>query len=286
MSNRPHVDPLHPMKTLQRRAAAARLLRLACAALLWPAAGRAQEGAAAPDADKVRAMLERCDGYRNPDFSYSARVVLTEFKAGQKGDALTLRLYARPAGQKGQFHTLVSFLQPARELGKHMLKAGSDVWFYDPASSASIRLSPMQRLLGQAANADVVSTSFSAEYQPRFKAAESIVDGDRQRRAAWQLELTPLQAGVGYARIVLWLDAESAAPLRARFYSDSGALLKTVFYRRPREELGLVRPTEYVIIDGTDPKSVTLMQFDEYKAVDVPAQWMQKDSLPLLKVSP
>lgn len=279
----PDISRFHQRaENLSRRQMGVLLGTASGAALLWPVCGRAQ---AAPDANTVAAMLSRADGYRNPDSSYSARVVLTEFKSGMKIDSLALRLYARPAPQKGAFQTLVGFLQPARDVGKHMLKAGNDIWFYDPASSSSIRLSPMQRLIGQAANADVVSTSFAAEYRPRFVKAETVVDGSRNKRDAWQLELKPLQAGVGYARIALWVDAKTAEPLRVRFYSDSGGLLKTVYYRRPHDVLGRQRPTEYVIIDGSDPKSVTLMQFDQHQAVDVPAQWMQKDYLPLLRAN-
>lgn len=250
---------------------------LLCAGALWPALGRAQDLA-------VQALLVRSDSYRNPDFSYACRATLTEFKAGKAVDSMALRIHARPAAEKGAFHTLASFLRPARDMGKHMLKAGNDVWFYDPASSASIRLSPLQRLLGQAANADVVSTSLSAEFVPTLQAEEEIVDGERKRRATHKLLLRPSQPGAGYSKVELWVDSDTAAPIRGRFYADSGALLKTIFYRRYRQELGAQRPTEYVIIDGSDPKSVTLMQFDEFKAMDVPAQWMQKDYLPLLRI--
>ena len=228
-------------------------------------------------------LLSRSDAVRNPTFSYSTRVVLSEYKAGREQDTMVLRSYARPAQRKGEYQTLVSFLQPSRELGKHMLKSGNDLWFYDPAGNASIRLSPQQRLLGQAANADVVSTSLTADYAATIDGSEEITDGERQRRSATKLSLRASAPSAGYPRVEIWVDSTSAAPIRARFYSDSGALLKTIFYRKFRTELGASRPTEYVIIDGVDPKSVTLMQFDEFRAVDIPAQWMQKDHLPLLK---
>ena len=228
-------------------------------------------------------LLSRSDAVRNPTFSYSTRVVLSEYKAGREQDTMVLRSYARPAQRKGEYQTLVSFLQPSRELGKHMLKNGNDLWFYDPAGNASIRLSPQQRLLGQAANADVVSTSLTADYAATIDGSEEITDGERQRRSATKLSLRASAPSAGYPRVEIWVDSTSAAPIRARFYSDSGALLKTIFYRKFRTELGASRPTEYVIINGVDPKSVTLMQFDEFRAVDIPAQWMQKDHMPLLK---
>ena len=128
-----------------------------------------------------------------------------------------------------------------------------------------------------------MSTSLSADYVATIDSSEEITDGERQRRTATKLSLRASTSSAGYPRVEIWVDSTSAAPIRARFYSDSGALLKTIFYRKFRAELGASRPTEYVIIDGVDPKSVTLMQFDEFRAVDVPAQWMQKDNMPLLK---
>ena len=128
-----------------------------------------------------------------------------------------------------------------------------------------------------------MSTSLSADYVATIDSSEEITDGERQRRTATKLSLRASTPSAGYPRVEVWVDGSSAAPIRARFFSDSGALLKTIFYRKFRTELGASRPTEYVIIDGVDPKSVTLMQFDEFRAVDVPAQWMQKDHMPLLK---
>lgn len=63
-----------------------------------------------------------------------------------------------------------------------MLKSGNDLWFFDPSSKASIRLSPQQRLLGQAANGDVVTVNLAKDYQAQLEAEESVLDGDRQSR--------------------------------------------------------------------------------------------------------
>ena len=138
-----------------------RRLLLALCTLATCSLGMAPTPAMSQEA--AQQLLSRSDAVRNPAFSYSTRVVLSEYKAGREHDTMVLRSYARPAQRKGEYQTLVSFLQPSRELGKHMLKSGNDLWFYDPAGNASIRLSPQQRLLGQAANADVVSTSLSAD---------------------------------------------------------------------------------------------------------------------------
>jgi hypothetical protein len=35
-----------------------------------------------------------------------------------------------------------------------------------------------------------------------------------------------------------------------------------------------------VIIDGLDPKSVTLMRLSDYAALDIPTAWFERDYLP------
>jgi len=69
-------------------------------------------------------------------------------------------------------------------------------------------------------------------------------------------------------------------PLKAQFYSESDRLLKTAYYRRFQQELGAQRPTETVIIDGLDPKWVTVMRYSDYAFRSIPDAWLQRDYLP------
>jgi hypothetical protein len=84
-------------------------------------------------------------------------VVLTliEYRDRKQTDTNTLQVYSKADSVGGQYRSLIRFVSPSRDTNKLMLKNGNDLWFFDPASKASIRLSPQQRLLGQAANGDV-----------------------------------------------------------------------------------------------------------------------------------
>lgn len=232
---------------------------------------------AAPNANEI---LAASDAIRNPGHPFSVTITLTEFQAGKQVDTSTLGSYSRTRQQGGQFATLVRFVLPARDAGKLMLKNGNDLWFYDPTSKASVRLSPQQRLLGQASNGDVMTVNLAKDYAAKLLGDEDIIDGERRTRKAHKLALTAAVPDVTYASIEMWVDAENNRPLKARFYAESTRLLKTVYYRRFQLQLGAERPTETVIIDGLDPKSVTLMRFSDYKARAIPDAWMQKDYLP------
>jgi len=241
-----------------------------CSLLLGPAW-------AAPSADEI---LAASDAIRNPGRPFSVTVTLTEFQAGKQVDTSTLVSYSRTQQQGGQFASLIRFVLPARDAGKLMLKNGNDMWFYDPTSKASVRLSPQQRLLGQASNGDVATVNLAKDYKATLVGEEEIQDGERRTRKAHKLALTAAAPDATYASIEMWVDVENNRPLKARFFAESSRLLKTAYYRRFQPQLGAERPTETVIIDGLNPQSVTLMRFSDYKARAIPDAWMQKDYLP------
>ena len=232
---------------------------------------------AASTADEI---LAASDAIRNPGRSFSVTVTLTEFQAGKQVDSSTLTSYSRTQQQGGQFASLIRFVLPARDTGKLMLKNGSDMWFYDPSNKASVRLSPQQRLLGQASNGDVTTVNLAKDYKATLVGDEDIQDGERRTRKSHKLALVAASPDVTYASIEMWVDVENNRPLKARFFAESSRLLKTVYYRRFQPQLGAERPTESVIIDGLNPQSITLMRFSDYVARNVPDTWLQRDYLP------
>ena len=232
---------------------------------------------AAQSADE---MLAATDAIRNPGKPFSVTVTLTEFQAGKQVDTSTLTSYSRLQQQSGQFASLIRFVLPTRDAGKLMLKNGSDMWFYDPVAKASVRLSPQQRLLGQASNGDVATVNLSRDYKAVLAGEEEIKDGESRLRKVHKLALTAVAPDVTYASIEMWVDADNNRPIKARFFAESSRLLKTAYYRRYQSQLGTERPTETVIIDGLNPQSVTLMRFTDYVARAIPDTWMQRDFLP------
>jgi outer membrane lipoprotein-sorting protein len=232
---------------------------------------------AAPDA---QAILAASDAIRNPSRPFSVTVTLTEFQGGSEVNASTLQSYSRVLAKGGQFASILRYVKPARDSGKLMLKVGSDLWFFDPATKASVRISPQQRLAGQASNGDVVTVNFARDYTATIAGTEEITDGERRKRRSLKLGLTAASEEAVYASAELWVDAESNQPLKARFYADSGRALKTAYYRRYQSQLGAERPTEMVIIDGLDPQAVTVLRMSEYAAREIPVTWYSRDFLP------
>jgi len=232
---------------------------------------------AAPPAQQI---LAASDAIRNPERPFSVTVTLTEYLSGRQVDTNTLVTWSRAQERSGQYASLVRFALPLRDAGKLILKNGNDLWFYDPVNKATVRLSPQQRLLGQASNGDVVTVNFAKDYEATLSSEEEVQDGEKRTRNAFKLGLKATAPDATYASIELWVDAENNRPIKARFFADSGRLLKTAYYRRLQSHLGTERPTETVIIDGLNPQSVTLMRFSDYAWRSVPDAWLHPDNLP------
>lgn len=225
------------------------------------------------------AILERADAIRNPQESFVVDVGLTAYDSGRVTDETVVSTHSRKDGT-GQFLSLVLIDQPVRDQGKIILRNGNLLWFYDPASKASVRLSPRQRLLGNASNGDVVTANLALDYTAAFGGVETVVDGDKQSRQAYRLDLASRNEATPYDRIELWVDQESYRPLKGQYYTQTGRLLKVAWYRGWEPVMGETRPTEVVIADGFKPKEVTVMKLANFRPRDLPHSWFSNSWLP------
>lgn len=255
-----------------------RLNKLLAALLMLT--GLAPAALAAPTPQEI---LAASDAVRNPSYSFGLTNTLVEYKNGQQTDTSTLGIYSKADATSGQFRSLIRYIAPARDQNKLILYSGRDLWFYDPSSKASIRLSPQQRLLGQASNGDVVTVNLAKDYQATSAAEEDMQDGERQTRHCYKLLMQASTPDATYHHIEMWVETGTFHPIKAQFYADSNKLLKKAYYRKYDKQLGIDRPTETVIIDGLDPKWVTVMRYSDMVKRDVPDMWLQREYLPRFK---
>ncbi len=236
----------------------------------------APAASAAPD---PQGLLRLADTVRNPEGSFSTGITLSEYRERHLIATSSLVVYSQPSENTGQYNNLIRFTQPVDDTGKLLLRNGVDLWLFDPTSSASIRISPQARLLGQASNGDVMSTVWSKDYAATLKGQASVADGDGVQHACHVLHLVAERPDVTYQVIDLWLDQASNAPVRAEYRTQEGRLLKSAYFRRFEMILGVTRPTETVIIDGLNPNWVTVMDSSHIVPRSMPASWFQRSYL-------
>jgi len=228
-------------------------------------------------------IVAAADKVRNPGQPFRATDTLTEYVAGRPRDQDQLVVYAKEDPGTHQFRNLVRYVEPPRDAGKMALFDKHDLWFYDPSSQASVRISPQQRLIGQASIGDVLTVNLVVDYNVTLLHDETITDADRQQRQCWHLDLKAATDTAIYNRVEYWVEKGSFHPVKAKFFSDSGRLLKILYYRGYREQLGSLRPGQAVIIDAVDSSLVTTIQFGDLRFQDIPETWFQRDFLPRLR---
>jgi outer membrane lipoprotein-sorting protein len=246
------------------------------AAILLAAAGAAH-------AQTAQEIVAGADKVRNPGQPFRATDTLTEYVAGKAREQDVLVVFAKEDPATRQFRNLIRYVEPPRDAGKMVLLDGTVLWFYDPSSKASVRISPQQRLVGQAAIGDVLTVNLAVDYAATLTGDETIQDAGRQDRQCWHLELKAATDQATYNRVEFWIEHGNFHPIKAKFYSDSGRLLKILYYRGFEDRLGGVRPTEAVIIDAVDSSLVTTLTFGDYRFQDIPEAWFQRDYLPRLR---
>ena len=184
--------------------------------LTWVLVSHAATTTAGTDAD---ALLKRSDAYRNGWPSYVVRVKITNFESGKADEE---KLYE--VSQKGTDKTYVEFLSP-REKGQHLLMLGDDMWIYLPDTSRPVRITPLERLSGDASNGDVARTNYAVDYSPVYLRTEKVGDED-----CYVLDLKAKRKGATYQRILYWLRVQDARPVRAEFYLTSGKHIKSATF--------------------------------------------------------
>jgi outer membrane lipoprotein-sorting protein len=180
--------------------------------------------AEAPDAN---ALLKRSDAYRNGWTAYVLKVKITHFESGKEDES---KLYE--VSQKGTEKTYVEFLSP-REKGQHLLMLGDDMWVYLPDTSRPVRITPLERLNGDASNGDVARTNYAVDYSAAYLSAEKVGVEN-----CYVLELTAKRKGSTYQRILFWVRVTDARPVRAEYYLTSGKHIKSATF------------DEYITVNG------------------------------------
>jgi outer membrane lipoprotein-sorting protein len=243
-----------------------RPLRTAAAALaLLAFAGQPAVPAPAPDAQQI---LEASDRARNGWDSFVVEVKITDEGATGPRAVTNYEVLI-----KGSERTLVRFTDPS-DKGKLLLMVEEGMWFYLPATSRPIRVTPLQRLAGNASNGDVAQTSFATNYSATL-AGEETLDG----QPAWVLELVAKRKSATYQSVRYWVSKERFLPLQAEFRLTSGKVSKRAYFEEYEEVGGRRMLRREVIIDLLRRERRTVLEFRNYAARDLPDKFFNKNYL-------
>ncbi len=167
---------------------------------------------------------------------------------------------------------LARMTAPAKVRDQLMLMRDRNMWFVKPGLRKPVPISPRQKLMGGAANADIASTNYVKDYQ-----AVQMDEVEWNGMPCYLFDLRAVNKKVAYDRIRYWVARDTHLGVKAEFYSASGKMLKSATFRydnRVQLEDGHAIPfvSAMIIHDKVIAENVTTMEYHDVEVKDIPAR--------------
>ncbi len=232
-----------------------------------PAGVVAQE--AAPPVDPqpdARSLARRAeDVLRGRGSAIEATMTIVSGRRS-RSRVLSLRLF----DDRRDDRALVRVLSPAEHAGAALLKLPPNLWDFSPRKRETTRI-PASQWLERFLDSDftrddlVRGSSGAADYDHRIVGLDERA-GETGDRRAFVVEYTPhADAAVAWARIVAWIEAVDAMPLRLDYYTADGELARTLRMGDVREVAGRAFPHLWVMRRAGAKGRETRIQVDSVR---------------------
>jgi hypothetical protein len=222
---------------------------------------------AAPAQD-VAALLKATDKFRMGAENLQVQTQINVLNADGTPDKE--RRYTVFAQAKRQ--SLVLMQSPA-EKGQKVLMLGDDFWLLMPDSQRPLRITPMQKLLGDASTGDIATMSWAEDYVGKIIGEESCEPDSASKQPCLRLSLSANRKGVTYQRIELWIGKTRHEPVRADLYVLSDKLAKQARFVMDKP----AAPTmvnEMVLSDSLSNHKTTHVRYLSRRERQVPPEWL------------
>jgi hypothetical protein len=230
--------------------------------ILSAALALAAVGAFAQD---VPALLKAADKYRVSSDNMQVDTQISVFNTDGSPDKE--RRYTVFAQARHQ--SLVLMQSPA-EKGQKVLMLGDDFWLLMPGSQRPLRITPMQKLLGDASTGDIATMSWADDYTGTLAGEERCGEPEQ---ACVHLSLAAARKGVTYQRIELWLGKARHEPVKADLYVQSDKLAKQARFVMDKPATPTT-VTAMLLRDQLTNKKETQVRYLGRKERTVPEAWL------------
>jgi len=213
-------------------------------------------------ADELKNLLKAADHFRLGDESMQIETQITTFnRDGSKEKERIYSVYSRPNRQS------LVLMQSPSEKGQKVLMLGDDFWMLLPGSQRPMRITPMQKLLGDASIGDIATTAWEQDYEGKIVGEEQC-----DSRTCLHLSLNATRKSVAYQHIELWLGKTLHEPLKADLFVQSEKLAKQASFVMDKAQ----SPTtvnQMVLLDQLSSHKETRIDYISRKPKSTPDQW-------------
>lgn len=208
--------------------------------------------------DDLSMRLQQADSFRLQGDSSKTTVEVSEYKANVLKKTNHYDVFFKR--DKG---TIVLF-KGASDSGQKLLMLDDKFWMFLPKARRPIRITPMQKLLGDAAAGDIATVSWNDSYNVALKKTLIEFYGVE----ALEVTLTSKLEGNSYETIDLVLTASDSFPLKADLFLKSGKLVKTAIFERGERD-GRQVVLSMSLRDGIQKNQKTVIQYQSAESVEL-----------------
>ncbi|WP_194437710.1 outer membrane lipoprotein-sorting protein [Vibrio fluminensis] len=203
---------------------------------------------------QVDQLISKADDYRLSEESAKVVSIVSLYQNQLLDKTRQYNVYSRPNRE-----SLVVF-KSAVEAGQKMLMLQDNFWLQMPKSRRPIRITPMQKLLGEASVGDISSLTWNQDYQGKWVNDTQVNDQNGLSYQSHQLVLVAKTSSASYQKIALWLEKDTGFPIKADLYLLSGKLAKqAIFIRGVRNNRLAV--TAMSLSDAIQPSKKTVIEY-------------------------
>lgn len=214
-------------------------------------------------ADDISDLLKAADQFRVGTENMQVETEITTYaKDGSKEKERSYLVFSQTNHQ-----TLVLMQDPS-EKGQKVLMLGDDFWMLLPGSQRPLRITPMQKLLGDASIGDIATTSWAQDYTGKI-----VGDEKCNENLCLHLTLNAVRKSVAYQRIELWLGKNRHEPVKADLYVQSEKLAKRASFVLDKPQ-SPTTVTEMLLLDQLSSHKETRVRYVTRKQKTVPEQWL------------
>jgi hypothetical protein len=217
-------------------------------------------------------LLRKIEGPRaKKKSSFIVELSIQTEENGQKIQSAKYKVY-----YKGHQKSLIKQLEPKFSRGNLILMLKENMWFFKKGNRKPLRITPMQRLLGGASNADIAKFSFSNDYD-----VVSVTDTLIKQKKLYKLMLKAKFSYLPYPRIELLVYKSNYHLYQGFFYSLSGQLLKVAYYENYRKfDSNIEIPSVIRISDRMFGKNKeTIIRYHSVRPHRIPNKYFNFDYL-------
>ncbi|MEN8219412.1 MAG: outer membrane lipoprotein-sorting protein [Pseudomonadota bacterium] len=171
-------------------------------------------------AAEIQTILKQADNYRLRQDTVQVETSVALYKKGKLDKERQYSVYIKPGRR-----SLVIF-NSAVERGQKVLMLDDKFWMIMPKSRRPIRITPTQKLLGEASTGDIATMTWSEDYDGEV--GQKVVIN---RIPCLKLDLHSIRKGTTYARIELYVAQDGFWPVAANLYVASGKLAKRAYFK-------------------------------------------------------